>query len=92
MGRKLLVGNLDPQVTDVALSKVFDSCGTVRSAEIACDRFTGVSRGFALVEMASDDEARRAIRNLHLKEIDGRCMTVQEERPRTGGPGKRGRR
>lgn len=92
MGRKLRVGNLDPQVTDAALSKLFDACGTVRSAEIACDRFTGASRGFAVVEMASDDEARRAVKTLHLKEIEGRCMTVEEDRPRSGGAGKRGRR
>jgi cold-inducible RNA-binding protein len=89
MGRKLFVGNLAQAVTDTTLSKVFEACGTVRSAEVVLDRHTGCSRGFALVEMATDEQARTAIKSLNLKEVEGRCITVQEDRPRTASKAPR---
>src|SRR5688500_2422701 len=91
MSKKLFVGNLAQAVTDSALSKVFEACGTVRSAEVALDR-SGLSRGFGFVEMASDAEARVAIKTLDLREVEGRCITVNEAKPKTDGRGSRGAR
>ncbi len=64
--------------------------GTVQSANIIEDRETGQSRGFAFVEMSSNEEAQKAISGLNGKEIDGRSLTVNEAKPREEGGGSRG--
>ena len=85
MGRKLYVGNLAYTVTDGTLEQLFGQHGTVQSAQIIMDRDTGRSKGFGFVEMGSDQEAQAAITALNLKEVEGRCLTVNEARPRPEG-------
>src|SRR6266849_11162663 len=91
MGKKLYVGNLGYGVSDSDLLKMFESHGTVQSAQVIMDRDTGRSKGFGFVEMNSDQEAQAAITSLNGKEVEGRALTVNEARPRTeGGRGGRG--
>jgi RNA recognition motif-containing protein len=90
MGRKLYVGNLAYSVTDGTLEQLFGQHGTVQSAQIIMDRDTGRSKGFGFVEMGSDQEAQAAITALNLKEVEGRCLTVNEARPRPEGGGRSG--
>jgi RNA recognition motif-containing protein len=86
MGKKLYVGNLPFSVTDQSLADHFAQSGTVESAKVIIDRETGRSRGFAFVEMGSDDEAQAAIEQLHQKEFGGRNITVNEARPQAPRP------
>ena len=95
MGANLYVGNLSFNVTGSQLETLFAQFGSVKSAQVIADRFTGRSKGFGFGEMGSDAEAKAAIQGLNLKEYDGRCMTVNEARPReerSGGGRGRGRR
>jgi cold-inducible RNA-binding protein len=92
MGKKLYVGNLTYEVTDADLVKLFESYGTVRSAQVVMDRDTGRSKGFAFVEMGSDGEAQAAAAALNGKDSGGRALTVNEARPKIeGGRGGGGR-
>jgi cold-inducible RNA-binding protein len=97
MGKKLYVGNLSYQVSNSDLEDMFAAHGTVRSAQVIVDRDTGSSKGFAFVEMADDQAANNAIRELNDREMDGRRLVVNEARPREersggggGGGGGRG--
>jgi RNA recognition motif-containing protein len=94
MGRKLYVGNLPFAVDDAALMELFASVGTVESASAVRDPGSGRARGFGFVEMASDEEAQRAIERLNNTELEGRTIVVNEARPKTerpaGGGGGRG--
>jgi RNA recognition motif-containing protein len=87
MGKKLYVGNLGYGVTDGELEQLFTAHGTVQSAQVIMDRDTGRSKGFGFVEMSSDAEAQAAIAALNGKEVEGRALTVNEARPKTGGGG-----
>lgn len=92
MGRKLYVGNLSYSVDSSALQQLFESHGTVESAEIISDRETGRSKGFGFVQMGTDEEAQAAIAALNGQQHEGRALTVnearpREERPRGGGGG-----
>jgi RNA recognition motif-containing protein len=91
MGRKLYVGNLTYETTGSDLQKLFEAHGTVQSAEVIADRDTGRSKGFGFVEMGSDAEAQAAIQGLNGKEVNGRQLTVNEAKPKTGGGGGGGR-
>jgi cold-inducible RNA-binding protein len=82
MGRKLYVGNLPFISTENDLFNVFSEHGTVTSARVVVDRETGRSKGFAFVEMGSDDEASRAAQYLNGRQFMGRPLTVNEARPR----------
>lgn len=88
MGSKLYVGNLPFSSTDHDLFSVFSEHGTVMSARVVIDRETGRSKGFAFVEMGSDDEANRAAQNLNGKSFMGRPLTVNEARPREFDPSR----
>lgn len=91
MSKKLYVGNLPYSCTDDDLMNVFSEMGTVASARVIIDRETGRSKGFGFVEMASDDEAMNAARNLNGQAFQGRPLTVNEARPRENdGRGPRG--
>ena len=83
MGRRLFVGNLSFETTDVELKTMFDGVGTCASAAVIRDRMTGKSRGFAFVEMGSDQEAARAIAELNGKDLQGRAISVSEARERS---------
>ena len=92
MGNRLYVGNLSYNTTSSDLEQLFGQHGTVQSAEVISDRDTGRSKGFAFVQMGSNEEAQAAISALHEHEVDGRNLTVneakpREERPRAGGGG-----
>jgi RNA recognition motif-containing protein len=82
MGNRLYVGNLPFSTTAEDLQAHFAQAGTVVSAELVSDKFTGRSRGFAFVEMGSQDEANKAIAEFHGKDFQGRTLTVNEARPR----------
>lgn len=82
MGTKLYVGNLSYQTTEGDLRSHFEQVGTVQSCDLVLDKFTSKSRGFAFVEMGSQEEADTAARELSGKEFDGRALVVNEARPR----------
>ena len=81
MSTKLFVGNINHDATENDLQDHFAAAGTVLSVNIVQDRVTGRSRGFGFVEMASQEEAQKAIASLHNKEFQGRQLTVNEARP-----------
>jgi len=83
VAKKLFVGGLSYDTTEEGLKNAFSKAGTVNSAIIINDKFSGKSRGFGFVEMASDEEAEKAIEMFNGKEIDGRKVTVNEARPFT---------
>ena len=78
----LYVGGLSFDTTDDGLRTFFEQAGTVESARVITDRDSGRSRGFGFVEMATEDEGRKAIEELNGKMLDGRTLTVNEARPR----------
>src|SRR5919198_5233636 len=92
MSTKLYVGNLAFQTTSEELQSLFAQAGTVESATVVEDRDTGRSRGFAFVEMSTQEEAASAIEQFNGKEVGGRALKVNEARPREnrGGGGGRG--
>jgi len=94
MSNKLYVGNISFNTSNQDLVDLFSAAGTVTSANIVEDRETGRSRGFGFVEMASSDDAQKAISELNGKEVDGRELKVNEAKPREDrgfGGGGRGR-
>src|SRR5947208_16280162 len=80
MAKKIFVGNLSFQTSENDLNDLFTQFGEVESVSIITDRDTGRSKGFALVAMG-DDSAENAISQLNGKELNGRTLTVNEERP-----------
>jgi cold-inducible RNA-binding protein len=94
MGNKLYVGNLPFNTTETDLQDLFAQAGPVSEVVLMQDKFTGKSRGFAFVTMATDADATNAINQLNGKALEGRPLTVNEARPREerppGGGGYRG--
>jgi len=86
MGTRLYVGNLSFNTTEGELQRMFEQAGKVTSCNIIMDKFTNKSRGFAFVEMATQDEATKAVTTLNGKDVDGRALTVNEARPREERP------
>ena len=88
MGMRLYVGNLPFSVDEPTLQELFGRNNrTVAEVKLITDRDTGRPRGFGFVEMASSEEADAAIRELNGYELDGRALTVNEARERSGGGG-----
>jgi RNA recognition motif-containing protein len=85
MGKKLYVGNLSYDTTSADLEALFSPLGTCESVAVITDRDTGRSRGFGFVEMSSSGEAQAAISELNGRELQGRTLTVNEARERSGG-------
>lgn len=83
MASKLFVGSLSWDTTNDSLRDFFSKAGTVVSATVLTDKFTGKSRGFGFVEMSSDEEAQKAVAELNGQELDGRPIVVNEARPMT---------
>jgi RNA recognition motif-containing protein len=81
MSSKLYVGGLPYSVTDGQLQEIFAAHGTVESARVISDKFTGQSRGFGFVEMSSGSEAQQAINNLNGTQLGGRSLVVNEAKP-----------
>jgi cold-inducible RNA-binding protein len=90
MSTKLYVGNLAFQTTSQELQQLFSQAGTVQSASVVEDRDTGRSRGFAFVEMSTQEEATSAIEQFNGKEVGGRAWKVNEAKPRENRGGGRG--
>ena len=98
MGRRLYVGNLPYSATEEQLTDLFGRAGKVDNVRVMRDMATGRARGFAFVEMATDDEAQKAITQFHEHQMEGRALVVNEARPKPeggfggGGGGGRGGR
>jgi RNA recognition motif-containing protein len=95
MGRKLYVGNLPYSATEQSLREAFATSGTVDSVSVITDRDTGQSKGFAFIEMSTDQEAQAATQAMNGKMLDGRQIKVNEAKPkesRSGGGGGGGGR
>lgn len=100
MGRKLYVGNLPYETGEAELQDLFAAVGPVDSVRVMRDMATGRARGFAFVEMATDDDAQKAITALNQTQLGGRTLAVNEARPKPqfsgggfgGGRGKGGGR
>jgi len=82
MSKNLYIGNLSYGVTEEDLKKNFGEIGECIAANIVRDKYSGNSRGFGFVEMATEEEAQEAIRRLNGGELSGRKIIVQEARPR----------
>ena len=87
MAKRLYVGNLAYSVTEADLREVFTETGNVADVKVVLDRESGRPRGFAFVEMSTDDEAAKAMGTLNGREIQGRAISVSEARERGGGGG-----
>ena len=90
MGSKIYVGGLPYSATEAEMEALFAEHGTVQSARVITDKFTGQSRGFGFVEMSTSEEAEAAISALNSTEMGGRTLTVNEAKPmapRSGGGG-----
>lgn len=101
MATKLFVGNLSFSTTEGDVLDLFQQAGEVTSCELILDKFTNKSRGFAFVQMGSQEAADKAVSEFNGKELDGRALTVNEAKPREdrprgggggGGGGRGGRR
>jgi RNA recognition motif-containing protein len=74
---------------------MFSEAGQVDSVKLITDRDTGRSKGFAFVEMSTDESAEHAIAEFNGRKIEGRPITVNEAKPqqpredRSGGGGGR---
>ncbi len=92
MNNKLYVGNLPFSAQEDDLSKIFSEAGTVESVKIITDPYSGRSKGFAFIEMESEEAASKAVEAINGKEMEGRNIKVdvaraKENRPRPGGGG-----
>ena len=87
MGRRLYVGNLPYSATDDELNELFSRAGAVANVHVMRDQATGRARGFAFVEMTTDEGAQKAIDTLHNADFGGRNLTVNEARPRPASGG-----
>jgi len=81
--KNIFVSNLSFRINDEDLKQAFTDYGTVNSAKVIKDNFSGRSRGFGFVEMTNDEEALKAIEELNNAEFDGKVMTVSEARPKS---------
>ncbi len=88
----IFVGNLSRETAEADLRQAFEAFGQVTKATVITDKFTGQSKGFGFVEMASKAEAEAAISGMSGKELHGRTLNVSEARPRPEGGGGGGRR
>jgi cold-inducible RNA-binding protein len=99
MGRKLFVGNLPFSTSEAELQDLFAQAGAIESVRVMRDQATGRARGFAFVEMQSEDAAQKAISQFNGADMGGRALVVNEARPKPefagsgggGGGGGRGR-
>ncbi len=87
--KKLYVGGLPYSTTEDALRAAFSQAGTVDAAQIIMDKMTGRSKGFGFVEMASADDAQKAIAMFHGNDFEGRTLTVNVARPKEEGAPRR---
>ena len=89
MNKNLYLGNLANQVTEEDLRTNFSEAGQVVSVTLIKDKYTGLSRGFGFVEMATEEDAQKAIQKFNGGQLYGNQISVNEARPKkdsTGGP------
>ena len=86
MNTKLYVGNIPFATTAQDLQDLFSQAGGVAAVDLIFDKFTGRSRGFAFVTMATGEDAQKAIEKLHGHAMEGRNITVNEARPKEERP------
>ncbi len=84
----IYVGNMAYSVTENDLKEAFAAFGTVTSANLIMDKFSGRSKGFGFVEMASNAEADAAIKALNGTALQGRNLTVNQAKPRGDRPSR----
>lgn len=89
MNTRLYVGSLSYDTTEEGLKETFSQAGTVTSATIITDKFSGRSKGFGFVDMSTEEEAQKAIEMFNGKELDGRTIVVSEARPLRERPPRR---
>jgi len=82
MNKRLYVGSLSYDTTDDGLRELFSTAGTVQSAEVVMDRYSGRSKGFGFVEMETVEDAEKAVNQFNGTMLDARTITVAEARPR----------
>ncbi len=87
MSRRLYVGNLPYETGETELQDLFGRAGTVETVKVMRDMATGRARGFAFVEMSTDEEAQKAITELNDFQLGGRGLTVNEARPKPASTG-----
>lgn len=91
MAQKLFIGGIAFTTTSEALGEFFGQSGTVLSANVITDQFSGQSRGFGFVEMSTTEEAERAVAQLNGRELDGRTLRVEVSKPKAAsGSGRSG--
>ncbi len=83
MGKNVYVGNLPASMGEAELKELFEQKGAVDSVTVIRDNDTGRSRGFAFVDMSTEEDARKAIEALNAYSVEGRNLTVNEARPKT---------
>jgi len=86
MATNLFIGNLPYSVDSKKLEELFVQAGTVVSAKVISDKYSGRSRGFGFVEMSTEDESKKAIEMFNGKDMEGRPLVVNEARPREERP------
>ncbi|OGD98085.1 RNA-binding protein [Candidatus Curtissbacteria bacterium RIFCSPLOWO2_01_FULL_38_11b] len=94
MTNKLFIGSLSYSATDLQLEEHFSKIGKVLSAKVITDRYSGQGKGFGFVEMSTEEEAKKAMKELNDTTLDGRNIVVKEAKPqedrsnrRNDGPG-----
>ncbi len=85
MGNRLYVGNLPYKATDEELTELFSRVGAVDNVRVMRDLATGRARGFAFVQMVSEEDAQKAIAEFHQYQMEGRALVVNEARPKPEG-------
>ena len=85
---KLLIRNLDRSTTEAALHKMFENYGAVQSCTLVLDKRSGLSKGFAFVEMPKPGEAKAAMKNLNATEVDGKMIRVKKAEPKPATAGR----
>jgi RNA recognition motif-containing protein len=81
MAKRLFIGSLPYDATTSQLEELFSQAGKVESVNVITDRYTGRGKGFAFVEMATEEEAQKAIKMLNGHDLNGRAIVVNEARP-----------
>lgn len=90
MAQKLFVGGISFSTTSEGLGEFFGQSGTVLSANVITDQFSGQSRGFGFVEMATSEDAEKAVAQLNGRELDGRTLRVEVSKPKAASPARSG--
>lgn len=88
MNKRLYVGNLPYKTDEAALEALFSQAGAVESVHVMREPETGRARGFAFVEMATEQDATSAVTQFHEYQLDGRALTVNEARPKAERAGR----